>query len=66
MTSHDVPIEDIRKLLEEDRARQRINKYYHICDFSNTYFTSKKTETDMNGDAAKGWRYCKCGKWEDK
>lgn len=57
MTSHDLPIEEVRRLLAEDKNR-------HVCVFDHTYYQNKWSGLRETINALKGWRYCKCGKWE--
>ncbi len=50
MTSHDLPIEEIRRLLEADRQRTHVHVYDHLYIGPTGYQT---------------WSYCKCGKWKE-
>lgn len=53
MTSHDLPIEEIRRLLDADKNR-------HVCVFDHRYYPAQVGSTFVG----RCWRYCKCGKWE--
>lgn len=53
MSCHDVPVTEVKRLLEEDRRKTK--NYVHECEYTIT----------VKGQSRE-WQRCKCGSWKDE